>query len=206
MNIVQNLIDLNDAVNSQYGESFLSSEIDSQTEFQLAESVRSALTDHFSGITDQMMRSLAVLQYCWVPPYVLIEPSEIIDTSLYLAKHYAKLDEMFGKPIEWDDQIPGSPALCDFCNCDQNWNSNWIPVARFFDQEMLFMDLCPGPNGTRGQLVQVYDDDMGLWVQGHSMADWLSRITNAVNDRLFDEYLITPSVMMQAYPLGPNAR
>ena len=201
MSAVLDLLQLNDAVEKQYDESFLSSDVDSQTEFRLDAAVEKALQSRFSRFTPAMGRSIAMLQYCHVPPYVFIDPEKIVETSRYMACHYDKLSIMFGEPMEWDDQIPDRPRQRDFCICNKNWNLHWLPIARFFDEELLFMDLDPGPNGTLAQIVQLYDDDMGLWVQGKSVSGWLKRITQAVDDGLFDEYLITPSDMMRSYPI-----
>jgi cell wall assembly regulator SMI1 len=64
------------------------------------------------------------------------------------------------------------------------WHDAWLPVAvsAADPRTMIFMDLDPAPGGTRGQLVRHVVDMDTLPIVAGSVAEWVERIANAMEN------------------------
>lgn len=71
------------------------------------------------------------------------------------------------------------------------WNPAWIPLTYSFSGDHHCLDLAPGPQGTVGQIIEMWHDEGSRPIIAGSFKTWLSDFADALeNDELVlsDEY------------------
>ncbi len=136
-----------------------------------------------------------------LPPYEMFNPVESITKFDALVSQFEELNGGVDEALVWDDSIPNGEQHPKHCAGTPFWNKGWVPVGEF-ETQTLFVDFAPGSNGQVGQVVCAYETEMGLTVQGLSIQDWILRIAKAVEDGVFDDFLIISSDMINSDPIS----
>ena len=153
------------------------------------------LLDNFSEIPDEILNWFRLgISGGWIPPFEFLRPDQVVAEFKQKVSLYKELNESSGEPGFFHDDIIGGDPDPGLCLCKDSWSSGWLPIAKV-DANMAFVDLTPGPNGTKGQVVYMYADEMALEIQGESISNWFDRIAMAIEAGKFEEFLIVPSEM-----------
>lgn len=129
-----------------------------------------------SGIPlpEDFRQSLAIMNIrLFTGVFELMNKDEIIETSATLnkmneqgafAKGLAKLDKDERRAMAW-------------------WHKHWMPFAEnSSDGDILAIDLCPGPEGTFGQIIHHSNDEGPLVTRYSSFLEWLTAYKSCIEN------------------------
>ena len=118
-------------------------------------------------------------------PLCLLAPAVMQDRVAAQIEFYADVDSMLDEAWSgWAD----STHRC--CRLDLSWRTKWVPLGDF-NGDTMFIDMDPADAGVAGQVVLAQEDGKFLGVVGYSIAHWLNRIAeNVENGETAGDYSI----------------
>ena len=109
-------------------------------------------------------------------PLYLLAPAVMQNKVAAQIEFYADVDSMLEEA--WSGWA-GSTHRC--CRLDLSWRTEWIPIGDF-NGDTVFIDMDPAEAGVAGQVVSVQEDGKFLEVFGYSIAHWLNRIAENIEN------------------------